>query len=418
MNGLMVTFIAISFVALLSSAFFSTAEVAIFSLRRKMLKTLQEKKDPRSDAIQEVLRRPRRFVITIWIGNVLSNSVFALAVTLLWYRFYSHENMVGWWIPMVSVILLLLFFGELIPKAIATRAGTFIALNIVGLLRNAERQIRPLSVILDKLSQQWVNRIVPPTMRPVHGLTEDEYLTMLDVSTKQGTLRSSERRLIERTLQLADRNLRELMTPRNDMNCLDVELDFEEMKVKAAQLRHRRLPLYSDSPDSIVGILNVRRFLLEAEADIIACVEPPAFVPETMTALELLKAFMRGPQRMAMVVDEFGGVEGLVTLEDIVEEVFGEIYDEYDDASEDWTEISPKVFSIRGTAHLPKLSRWLGVDLEAEGIDTLGGWITDRLGAIPKEGDSVSLDGLTFQVNRMQRWRVGSVILKDERFKT
>jgi putative hemolysin len=407
--------ITLSAFALLASAFFATAEVAIFSVRPKTLQTLNERNDPRSKWLSEVLAQPRRFLVTILLGNTISNAVFAGGITLLYLELLPHQQPLSWWIPILITLSFLILFGELIPKAVTTRKVTSIALRIVGLLRSLERLFSPITRSLDSVSQKWATRMMPRSLQPIQGLTEDEYLTMLDVGTREGTLRPSEQRLIQKTLNLADRNLRELMTPRGDMCCIDVEIDLDQMKKQAIAMKHRRLPLYSESLDSIVGVLNVRRFLLEPDAEIMASVEPPAFVPETMSALELLKSLLRGPQRMAMVMDEFGGVEGLITLEDIAEEVFGEIYDEYDDASPDWIETAPHTYLVRGSAHLPVISEWLKVEIEADGIDTLGGWLTDKIGALPKIGDQFSYEGYFFQVEKLSRFRVKSILIKNEK---
>ncbi len=414
MNWVAEWIIALSVLALIASAFFSTAEVAIFSIRPDTLATLRKRKDPRVGWIEEIHQQPRKYLVVILLGNVLANAVVALGAVFLCHRFFSG----GVWLPIMITVGSLLFLGELLPKAIGTLKVRFIAPNLVGTLRTLERIARPVASCLDRLSQNWTSRLIPHNIKqPPHGLTEEEYITMLDVGTREGTLRPAERRLIERTLFLANCNLRELMTPRSEMGCLDVEMELPEMKNRASQLKHRRLPIYSGSPDSVIGVLNVRNFLLQPEADPIAFIEPPAFVPETMTALELLKNFLRGPQRMAMVVDEFGGVEGLITLEDIVEEVFGEIQDEYDNEASAWEELEPSVFLVRGSAHLPEVSRLLNLDLEADGIDTLGGWLTDRMGALPKVGEMLDYRGISFQVEAMQRLRVGNVLVRDQRRK-
>lgn len=420
--------------ALLASACFSAAEVAIFSIRTPVLKMLQERREPRVRWIEEVLAQPRKYLTTLLLGNVAANAILACGLVFLTQEtgktipFSKAPAIIGlfpaaapsvfsWW-PLVLVTAgIVLIFGEMIPKAVAARVGIPVALRLVGPLRLIERLLHPFTSSMDRFAHLCAVRLSPPSLRPLRGLTEDEYITMLDVGAREGALSPVERQLIQRTLHLSDRNLRELMTPRSEMCCLDAELEFAEIKKRAAAMRHRRLPIYSESPDSVVGILNVRRFLLETEGDLIACIEPPAFVPETMTALELLKNFLRGPQRMALVVDEFGGVEGLITLEDIVEEVFGEIYDEYDDDSPAWDEIEPGVFVMRGSAHLPAVSQWLGIEIEADGVDTLGGWLTDRLGVLPKVGDRHLFLGWSFQVEKMQRLRVGKVLVRDERRK-
>jgi len=413
MTPLLAFILAVLLLALLASALFSAAEVAIFSIRAPMLEALRRRNEAKAAEIGEVLAQPRKFLAVILLGNVLSSATVALGLTLLCHEITSSR--ISWWMCIVITTSVLILFGELLPKAVATQRVAPIALGMVGWLRILERATHPFVSYFDHLSQRWVAHFTPSFVAPMHGVIEEEYVALLDIGTREGALRASEKRLIERALQLGDRNLRELMTPRAEMCCLNAEMGLEEMRTEAVSMRHRRLPIYSESPDSIVGILNVKRFLLEPNADISAFIEPPSFVPETMTALNLLKNFLRGPQHMAMVVDEFGGVEGLITLEDLVEEVFGEILDEYDIDRPAWEEIEPRVFVARGSAHLPAISQHLGVDLEADGIDTLGGWITHQMGSLPRAGDRVSFAHYSFQVEKMHRLRVGTVLVRDER---
>jgi putative hemolysin len=409
----------IALLTLVASALFSAAEVAIFSIRSSKLKSLKEHQGPKGDWINEVLAKPRKFLVTIFFGNIFANAALALSIAWICNLYRSDLSLgVGiydWLLPMLISIGALLFVGELVPKAIATQRGVPIALLLVGWLRILEKQLRPLVGLFDRISQQWITRLTPSNVRPAAGLTEDEYLTMLDIGTREGTLRTAERRLIERTIHLANRNIRELMTPRSEMCCVDVELSLDEMKHEAAKYKHRRLPIYAESYDSIVGILNTRCFLGQPDADMMAWIEPTSFVPETMMALELLKNFIRSRQHMAMVVDEFGGVEGLITLEDILEEVFGEIYDEYDEELRSWEEMGAHVFKVHGFAHLEDISEKLGTDLEADGIDTIGGWITDRLGTMPRIGDRINFGGYCFLVEKMKRLRVASVLIWPEK---
>jgi putative hemolysin len=403
--------------ALVASAMFSAAEVAIFSIRPASLKSLKEKNVPGAEMVAEVLAKPRKFLVTILFGNIFSNAALALSIVLVYDLMYPDANQSNWMISMTLTLVGLLFFGELLPKAFATQKGVGIALRLVGPLRSFEKIFRPFISLFDRISQQWITRLTPSSIRPATGLTEDEYMTILDIGTREGTLRPTERRLIEKTIYLANRNIRELMTPRREMRSVNVELSLDEMKREAAKYKHRRLPIYTENVDSIVGILNTKCFMGQPDADMMAWIEPPSFVPETMMALELLKNFIRSRQHMAMVVDEFGGVEGLITLEDIVEEVFGEIYDEYDETVATWEEMGANVFKIHGFAHLEEVSEKLNLDLEADGIDTLGGWITDQLGTIPRTGDRVNFGGYCFLVEKMRKLRVWSVLVWQEKRK-
>ncbi|NUN92789.1 MAG: HlyC/CorC family transporter [Verrucomicrobiae bacterium] len=321
----------------------------------------------------------------------------------------------SWEVIPAAATALLLVFCDLVPKALVRNGTAHPSSRWLRWIARASERNRPFFDQMDAIAARWVRRFVPRAGHALPGLTEEEYLTLLDLGAREGALRPSERKLIEQAILLGERNLREIMTPRTQIRYLDVGWDLARMREEAVAARHRRLPICDGSLDSIVGILNVRRFLLEEEPDLIACFEPAAFVPETMGALELLKSFLRGPQRIAIVLDEFGGVDGLITMEDVVEEIFGEISDEFDDTPPPWEEIEAGTLLAHGNASLRRVSERLGVRLSADGVDTLGGWVTDRIGAIPRAGDTCSFGGLTFQVERVQRNRVETVLIRDER---
>jgi CBS domain containing-hemolysin-like protein len=409
--------VGIILAALAASGLFSAAEMAIFSVHPHTLRILLEQDRARALRLEAILNAPRRFLAIILLGNVFVNAVVCFGLVVLWNRVHGEGARGHIWAPIITAMLLILVIGEWFPKMATRPRAARLALSFATGLHALEQWLRPVAVRAQRFSDRLAMRMVPSSMRPQAGLTEEEYRTVLDVSTQEGTLRPVERRLIERTLALADLRLRELMVPRGNMRCLNAETDLETMKTQARSMQHRRLPIFSGSLDSIVGVLNVKRLLVSLDVDVIDCIEPAAFVPETMTALDLLKNFLRGPQRLAIVVDEFGGVEGLITIEDLIEEVFGEIYDEYDETVPDWEKIEPGTYLVRGSARLAEVSARLRVKLKAEGVDTLGGWLADRLGALPNVGDRVNLRGCSFQVEKMNRMAVDAVLVRSERRK-
>jgi putative hemolysin len=408
--------IAMAF-SLVISAVFSAAEVAIFSLRGQALKTLRLEHPHTSDQVVEILGKPRKFLVTLLLGIVFSNTLFVYCVTLLFFELHPGWRSVDLWKPIVGSVGVLIFFAELLPKAVGGQRGSLIAIKLARFLRWAEAFCRPFVSLFDRISQLWVMRLIPSALKPVRGLSEQEYLTILDVGAREGAIRPLEKSLIERTLGLGNRNIRELMIPRAEMKCVNMDLSLAQMREVAAQCKHRRLPIYSENLDSIVGVLNVKCFLVVEETDMMAWIEPASFVPETMTALELFKNFVRTRQHMAMVVDEFGGVEGLITIEDIVEEIFGELYDEYDEDAPLWTETGSKAYKFQGAAPLSGVAEQLGIPLETEGVDTLGGWMMDRLGALPRVGDRCEAGGYTFLVEKMRRLRIGTILVWKEKKK-
>jgi CBS domain containing-hemolysin-like protein len=402
-----------SLMALFASAFFSAVEAAVFAARPAQLRGFHQKYPREVDAIMEVLIQPRKYLNTILFGNALSSALFVLGITLLSLGVYSKPSESGWWISIVVSSGLLILLGEFVPKALARRNETAVALGAVLYLKQIQKRWGPFLDYFDRRVQEWLIRLIPSSVRMIKGLSEEEYLTMLEAGLQEGALEPAERRLLERVLRLSHRNLRELMTPRSEILGLDVGMEIEEMKSKASAYRHRRLPIFNGSPDSPVGILNAKKFLLQPDLDLMDCIEPISAVPETMPAAELLKNFLRGPQRMALVLDEFGGVEGLITIENLLEEIFGEMFDEYDDEPPSWQEIEPGLFVVSGAAHLPEVSERLGVTLEAKGVDTVGGWFMEHLGALPRVGDNVHYRHLAFQVEKMHRLRVVTVLVRD-----
>ena len=412
--GIVLTLVAVV-AALLVSALCSAGHAAVLAMGKRELDSIAGASAHAAEWIAGMQGRPERLSRVNGLTSLIAMIVAAPGLTALGQAWLPTGIGSSWWAPLVVTTALVIFAGDLLPRGLAARWPARLTLLTGPPLRGLERLLGPGVDLFEKVSNQCVSQFAPASVVPMQTHSDREYLTMLDIGTKEGSLRPSEKHLIERTLELADRNLRELMTPRNDMCCLDLEMDLNEMKVQAMTMRHRRLPIHDGSLDSIVGVLNVRKLYLEPDVDLMMCVEPPSFVPETMTALQLLKSFLRGSHRMAMVVDEFGGVEGLVTLEDVVEEVFGEIYDEWDIESPSWEKLEKGVYRIRGFAHLADVSRLLGVELEADGIDTLGGWVTDQIGAIPRTGDRISSGPYAFQVEKVNRLRVASVLVFHER---
>ncbi|MDD2709433.1 MAG: hemolysin family protein [Verrucomicrobiae bacterium] len=408
---------AIILSALAVSSLFSAAEVAIFSIHLPALRNLQQINADKAALLQKILSSPRRFLAAILLGNTLANATAVCGIILIWRTIMPDTS--GWqhWIPAFLAVILLLLVGEILPKAVARQKTARFAFFTVRWICGIEALFHPLTARGQRLSEKIASRFTPSALRIHQGITEEEYTTMLDVGAREGALRSAERQFIERAISLADRCLRELMVPRIAMRCVDAELDLETMKAQAAALRRRRLPIFSESLDSIVGILNTRRLLLQPEMDVIECIEPAAFVPETMPAIDLLHNFLRSHQRMAIVLDEFGGVEGLITLEDLAEEVFGKITDEYDLDWPDWEPVEPGVFITRGRTPLWRIREWLRVDLEAEGVDTLGGWLAEKLGALPRVGDTVASGPCTFHVERVNRHCVDTILVRDRRKK-
>jgi len=255
--------------------------------------------------------------------------------------------------------------------------------------------------------------LTPQRLRTGHFLSEEELGTLVELSAEEGTLHEAESEMIQEIIKLGDKTARDCMTPRVDSFVVPDDLTNEELIPKLREGRHRHVPVYGETPDEILGVLDVRRFLLGPKIHYTESISPPSFVPETMKALDLLKAFLRHPQEIAIVVDEHGGTEGVITMSDIVEEIISDAVPQADEAL--YIEpIGNGRLIVNGQARLDDLSEMLGIELEEEGIDTISGLIFNRLGDLPRPGTKLKIEGLDFTVRRVSRKRIEEVLIVPE----
>jgi CBS domain containing-hemolysin-like protein len=270
----------------------------------------------------------------------------------------------------------------------------------------------PVSRVLQRWSERVADRLTPARIKAHAPLSEEELETLVQLSAEEGILEATESEIIQEILKLGDKTARDCMTPRVDLFAIPDDLTNEEAIERLRAGRHRRAPVYGETPDDIVGTLEVTRFLLNPAEHYTEQLNPPSFVPETMKALDLLKSFIKHPQGMAVIVDEYGGTEGVVTLNDIVEEIISDAVP----SGEQELYIEPlgegRVIAA-GRTRLDDLAE-LGFQLEAEGVDTIGGLIFNHAGSIPKVGACIEIDGVWIRVRRSSRRGVEEVMLVKE----
>jgi CBS domain containing-hemolysin-like protein len=256
-----------------------------------------------------------------------------------------------------------------------------------------------------------VDLLTPSHLRIRPSLSDEELRTLLEMGEEEGALQEGEAEMIEEIIKLGDKTAKDCMTPRVDSFTLPDDLTNEEAIARLKEKRHRRVPVYADTPDQLLGIIDVKLFLLDPSEHYTEKLIAPSFVSETMRAVELLKLFLTHPQGMAVVVDEFGGTEGIITMADIVEEILGDALprgdvDLYIEPLEDGK------FLVSGNARLDDLSEYLGFRIDAEGIDTIGGFVFTRLGYLPPSGTRLEIPQLTITVRRAGRKRIEEVLLE------
>ena len=402
-------FIAIVLLILVAaSAVFSAIETALFSLQPYHVERLKKRRADFAAALAELLENPRRLLSVILLCDALSN--FPLILLCLFLLRGMEGALVPFWVAALLIFTLIVFICDLVPKVAALVNPYRFARIGVRVLRPLMRVLDPISRVLQRISENIAEAITPAPLKTAHFLSEEELGTLVELSTQEGALHETESEMIQEIIKLGDKTARDCMTPRVDTFTLPDDLSNEELIPKLRAKRYRRVPIYGETPDEIVGILDVRDFLLDPSAPYPERLIPPSYVPETMKAIDLLRSFLNHPQGLAIVVDEHGGTEGIVTLADIVEEIISDAvplaeHGLYIEAIADCQLI------VNGSARLDDINEMLGSELAEEGIDTIGGLIFNRLGAVPRPGTQMDIDGLKVTVRRTSRKRVEEVLI-------
>jgi putative hemolysin len=401
-------------ILLLMSAFFSATEIALFSLSKLQLRRLRAEHPHRGPLVNELLEKPQRLLSTLLFGNTLA----AIAAAVLGYDILQHlaphhANTLA--VPVMTFLILVC--GEVAPKAVVIRRAEFFALKLSGLVNWIEHQTRFIRHGFEAVSETLVRRIeILPVFasKKARGSepTTDEYRTLLSVSEKAGIVRREERNMVNKILALDKMQVREVMTPRVDMQCIEDTLTPEQMADAVRAIKHRRVPIIHDSPDTVEGILNVKEFLINPHRELDEVVELPNFIPDSMSVGKLLKSFRKQEHPVAIVVDEYGGTQGMVTLEDILEEIIGEIEDEFDTSEIMVQKLGDRRWLINGKARLELVNDQCNLRLKAAGVETIAGWMIAQLGSLPKESEQVRLDTLRATARKVIKNRVREVLLE------
>jgi CBS domain containing-hemolysin-like protein len=399
---------------LVLSAFFSGTEIALFSLSKLQLRRLRQEHPAQGQIISELLDQPHRLLSTILFGNTLVNVGAAiLGYAILQTLAPHHAEALA--VPVMTIVILL--GGEVTPKTLVIRSAEFFAVHLarpiqwtVASTLYARRAAETISAAIvgaiDRLpffADQKLRSTAP---------TEDEYRTLLTVSERAGVVRKEERYMVNKILALEKMPVKEIMTPRVDIQCVDDSLPPAEMAAELRRIKHRRVPIIHETPDRVEGILRVKDFLIDPAHELDEVVELPNFVPETMPVAKLLKNFRKQEHPVAIVVDEYGGTQGMVTLEDILEEIVGEIEDEFDKSEIMVQKLDEGRYLINGKARLELVNEQCSLALEAPDVETIAGWVIAQLGALPKEGEQVRFNNVRATARKVLKNRVGEVLLE------
>ncbi|UCE19565.1 MAG: HlyC/CorC family transporter [Gemmatimonadota bacterium] len=415
MNTFIIFEFAVFLLLLAFSAFFSGSEMAFFSLSKATLRRMREEKLHGSELISSLLSRPKRLLVTILIGNTLVN---VAAASLAAFIAIDLANQHGWnevialVIEVFGVTALILVFGEVTPKVYAVKYPEKFSQFVAGPIRIVSIIFFPLTSVLTSLTKT-VTELRGKQVSSV-SVTEEELKTMVEVGREEGALDKDEQEMIHSIFAFGETAVREVMIPRIDMICVEIETERDEVLQLISSAGHTRIPVFQENVDNILGILHAKDLLKgmsrsPENIDLLTTARKPYFVPETKKIDDLLREFQRKKIHMAIVVDEYGGTSGLVTLEDLLEEIVGEIHDEFDVEEPLFSRIDENTIEADARINIHDLNELLEVELPSDGFETLGGFIFNQMGKVPQVEDRIEYDDLTFIIKEVSRQRISKV---------
>ena len=392
------------------SALFSGLETALFALKPHQLRRLQDNHAGLAKFIQVFRDNPRRVLNVLLLGDGLVKvPLVVLCLFVLWRNPFAAR--VPQWLAATAIFAVVVLLCDLIPKLLALSAPYRLSAIGAFTLQISMPLLDRVGHGLETFSTALVDLFTPSEVQKRQRLSDEELETIVEIGEEEGALHEAEAEMIQEIIKLGDKTAKDCMTPRVDTFMLPDSLTNPEAIGRLREKRHRRVPVYVDTPDQVIGILDVKNFLLEPTVHYTEALIAPSFVPETMRALDLLKLFLSHTQGLAIVVDEFGGTEGIITTTDIVEEILSDAVplgdvDLYIEPLENGR------FLVSGNARLDDLSEHLGFNIEADGIDTIGGFVFNRLGYLPASGAQLEIPRLAITVRRAGRKRIEEVLLE------
>jgi len=408
--------IVIIVIALILAATAASAETSLTSISRVRLRQLVEQKVQRAIVIERLHRDPNAYLSTILIVNTVAIIVASSSATLLALHLY-HERVAEWLVSLV-LSLVVLVACEITPKTLALQRAERVALRLAPLVAGATLVMRPVVYVLTAVTR-LILRILGGGKAQVRGpfVTEEELKLLVTVGEEEGVIEEEEREMIHGIFEMGDMSVREVMVPRTDLVAIEVNEPLEKAVDLVTKHGHTRIPVYEANLDHIVGVLYAKdllRTVVRGEKKALREIaRKPFFTPESNKVQDVLRDLRKNRVHMAIVVDEYGGTAGAVTIEDILEEIVGPIQDEYDIGEEDEIQfINPNEVVLDGRVSVDDVNELLKLDIAGDNYDTIGGYVLNQLGAAPKVGATLGLGSAELRVEAVQGTRIKKVRIK------
>lgn len=407
----------------LINAFFSASEMAIVSLNKNRINYLAEAGNEKARLILKLLDEPSKFLAIIQVGITLAGFfASASAATTISERFSGVLREVN--VPYsnkVSVILITIFlayvtlvFGELFPKRVALQNSEGISMFVIRPILFVSKMMLPFVKLLSNSTNSLIKISGINLKNLEEKVSEEEIRTMIEVGQENGVFNETEKEMINGIFEFNDTLAKEVMTPRTDVFAVDIKETNNLIINEVLEEKYSRVPVYEEDIDNIIGILFIKDlfgYLLKASTDKIdmrKLLRPPYFVPENKNIDILFKELQESKNHMAILIDEYGGFSGIVTIEDLIEEVMGNIFDEYDEYEQDFKKIDTSTYLVSGSLAIDEVNEILNLNLQSENSDTIGGFVVDLLGSIPRDDEksSIKYEEITFEIEKVNEKRI------------
>lgn len=427
-NSILFQLLFLAFLTLVN-AFFAGAEMAVVSVNKNRIKVLADEGSKRASLLQTLFEDSTKFLSTIQVAITLagffSSASAATGISQVlggWIAQFGipYSNTIA--VVVVTIILsyFTLVFGELVPKRIALQKAEAFSLFVVQPIYIISKILSPFIKLLSLSTNGFLHLIGMKTENLEEAVSEEEIKKMLETGSENGVFNEIEKEMINSIFSFDDKTAKDVMVPRREVFAIDIEEPLEKILDEILETRHSRIPVYEEQIDNIIGILQVKDVMIEArkksfeEVDIRALLKEAFFVPDGKSTDELFREMQKTKNRMAVLIDEYGGVSGILTVEDLVEEVMGEITDEHEEEVVELQKIGEKEYLLDGSILIEELNEKLNLKLETENYDTLSGYLIEELGYIPKDSGQCELDadGVHFKILEVKEKRIRKVWMK------
>lgn len=393
------------------SSFFSASETALMALNKIRIRHLVDEKIKGAKLLEKLTNDPNKLLGSILIGNNIVNIGASAIASSLAMKLFGDSGVA---LATGVMTVLVLIFGEITPKTIAKQKSEQISLRIVKIISVIVKVLTPLVFVFTQISQVFIKLLGAQPDVNESFITQEELKTMVGVSEEEGVLEEEEKEMIFNVFEFGDLQVKDVMIQRVDIIAVNIDVTYEEILEVITQEQFSRIPVYNDTIDDIIGVLNIKDLLFISEEDkknfdIKKFMRDPFYTFEFKKVMELFAEMKKTRNHISIVLDEYGGTVGIATIEDLVEEVVGEIEDEYDQEEKEIQCINEKEYMLEGSTRLHDIKDIIGVDLESDEFDSIGGLIIGELGRFPEEKEEVTYNNIKFIVEEVDKNRIKKV---------